>query len=198
MSWARAPKHTHAKWQAKKNIYTREKKVSRERVRERICNEKGIITRQDTFRAIMKTANTHTLNKIAVKMHRVIVEKKFMRNATEGLCSAATYYLLKGVCDETDRFNSHHVVSHAYNYPLSIHYAICLVRVSVCMWMLRFERIFSLLSAFDFLCNCCCTHFFYTYININIQFWNICDSSGLVVSCLVVQILQSADRKMNI
>lgn len=62
-------------------------------------------------------------------------ESKCMRNATEGLCSAATYYLLKGVCDETDRFNSHHVVSHAYNYPLSI-YSNAMVSSSVFLSLL--------------------------------------------------------------
>lgn len=77
----------------------------------------------------MKTA--HTQQDCCKKKHWANEErrKKWIRNATEGLCSAATYYLLKGVCDETDRFNSHHVVSHAYNYPLSILYATCVVCV---------------------------------------------------------------------
>lgn len=44
----------------------------------------------------------------------------FSQSGMRSLCSAATYYLLKGVCDETDRFNSHHVVSHAYNYPFDV------------------------------------------------------------------------------
>lgn len=75
-------------------------------------NQNGIIIARHIERAIVK--NT------ARKRERDRKKEKYAEYAAEGLCSAATYYLLKGVCDETDRFNSHHVVSHAYNYPLSI------------------------------------------------------------------------------
>lgn len=109
LSWARAPKHTHAKWQAKKKACIRVRKKSLQRKRNNYQAAKTHSERPDSCEC------TEPTNKWRKKEHEIN-----MRNATEGLCSAATYYLLKGVCDETDRFNSHHVVSHAYNYPLSI------------------------------------------------------------------------------
>lgn len=130
-SWARAPKHTHAKWQAKKKctrvkIYTRRAKARREEeskkktigIRKRNNYQPKHIQSDHENGTKRDCCNTLTLEHALGALREW---KKSMRNATEGLCSAATYYLLKGVCDETDRFNSHHVVSHAYNYPLSIY-----------------------------------------------------------------------------
>lgn len=130
-SWARAPKHTHAKWQAKKKctrvkIYTRAAKARREEEskkktigkRKRNNYQPRHIQSDHENGTKRDCCNTLTLEHALGALREW---KKSMRNATEGLCSAATYYLLKGVCDETDRFNSHHVVSHAYNYPLSIY-----------------------------------------------------------------------------
>lgn len=101
------------------NGWKTHREIEREREREQKLhttyahNKKGIIIVKHIFRecAIVKTARKREPDR---------EKEKYAEYATEGLCSAATYYLLKGVCDETDRFNSHHVVSHAYNYPLSI------------------------------------------------------------------------------
>lgn len=119
--WARAPspKRTHAKWQAHMSaerwMWKKNATIA--------LHEKGIITAQDTFGTIMKTNERSKKWKKKNEHQQQQQQRKIcgMQLNEEGLCSAATYYLLKGVRDETDRFNSHHVVSHAYNYPLSIY-----------------------------------------------------------------------------